>query len=85
MTRTGGALETAVAGSASFSLGTSGQIWNTQTWSSVPAQALSLGTAIEDITMPLTFDFRGNVTSTGADSINLVNFTVLRYPVQSNP
>jgi hypothetical protein len=85
VTRTGGALETAVAGSASFSLGTSGQIWNTQTWSSVPAQALSLGTAIEDITMPLTFDFRGNVTSTGADSINLVNFTVLRYPVQSNP
>jgi hypothetical protein len=85
MTRTGGALETAVAGSASFSLGTSGQVWNTQTWSSVPALALSLGTATEDITMPLTLDFRGNVTSGSADSINLVNFTVLRYPAQSNP
>lgn len=85
MTRTGGPLETAVVGNASFSLGTTGQVWNIQTWSSAPAEALAVGTATENIAVPLMFDFRGNVTSAGADSINLANFTVLRYPAQSNP
>jgi hypothetical protein len=85
MTRTGGPLETSVAGNASFSVGTTGQVWNAQTWSSAPAEALAVGTATENIAAPVTFDFRGNMVSAGADSINLANFTVLRYPAQSNP
>jgi hypothetical protein len=85
MTRSSSALETGVVGNTSFSLGTTGQNWNTQAWTSLPAQSLTLGTAAEDITMPLTFDFRGSLASAGGDNLNLVNFSVVRYPAQSNP
>lgn len=85
MTRTGGALETALTGSISFSVSANGQVWSTQTWTSAPAESLTLGTASEDLTMPLTFDFRGNMATTGADNLTLANYTVTRYPSQMNP
>jgi len=85
MTRTAGPLETVLAGNIDFGLGTSGQIWNTQTWTSAPAQAATVGNATENTTQPLKIAFRGSLTSSSADTLNLVNFTVLRYPAQTNP
>jgi hypothetical protein len=85
LVRTGGALETAVVGTVSFALGQSGQVWNAQTWSSTPAEALAVGTATENIALPLTVAFSGNLASASADAITLANFTVVRYPAQTNP
>jgi len=85
MSRNGAALETALVGKVSFSVGTAGQIVNTQSWTSTPAEALSVGTANEDLTMPLTIDFRGNLVTGASDLLNLVDFTVLRHPAQLNP
>jgi hypothetical protein len=85
MSRAGAALETAVVGKSSFAVGQGGEVWNTQSWSSIPAEALTVGTAAEDTTMPLTIEFRGNLVSGTSDLLNLVDFTVLRHPAQSNP
>jgi hypothetical protein len=82
--RVGTASETALVGNVSFAIGYS-QVWNTQTWTSSPAQALTVGTAAENLTTPLLIDFRGNLGPGTADSLNLVDFTVIRHPAQSNP
>jgi hypothetical protein len=84
MNRIGSASETALVGKVSFSIGHS-QVWNAQTWTSTPAQALTVGTAAENLATPLLIDFRGNMGPGTADSLNLVDFTVIRHPAQSNP
>ncbi len=86
MIRSGAPLESAVVGKVNFSIGQSGgQVWNTQSWTSAPAESLSVGTATENLTAPLTIDFRGNLVTGSSDLLNLVDFTVLRHPAQSNP
>jgi hypothetical protein len=43
------------------------------------------GSASIDITQALTIDFRGQMAAAGSDSVAMRNFTVVRYPAQSNP
>ena len=85
MSRTGAALESALVGNVGFSIGQGGQVWNAQSWTSTPAESLTVGTAAESLTAPLTIDFRGNLLAGATDLLNLVDFTVLRHPAQSNP
>jgi hypothetical protein len=33
----------------------------------------------------LTISFQGAMSTTTSDTVNLSNFTVIRYPAQSNP
>jgi hypothetical protein len=83
--RTGGAMETVVAGHTSAGLYAAGQIWDTQSWGASLSFAVSAGTAAEDITQSLRVSLLGQMASTTSDSILLRNFTVMRYPAQANP
>lgn len=62
------------------------QLWDTQSWGAASAAFLAAaGSASIDITQALTIDFRGQMAAAGSDSVAMRNFTVVRYPAQSNP
>ena len=85
VSRSGVSSETLLTGRANFVAGTSNQAWDSQSWGSSLTFAAGAGQTSEDITQNLTVDFRGQLTSGVADTLTLVNFTVIRYPAQVNP
>jgi hypothetical protein len=72
-------------GKVDFSLYGTNQTWDSQTWGSTTNLALVGGSSGEDTSQAVTVQFRGQMLSAGADSVSLRNFTVLRYPAQTNP
>lgn len=82
--RSAASTETLLVGRASFGIFSPGQVWDVQSWGVNTALATAAGTGAEDITLALTVELRGQLAS-GADTISLRNFTVIRYPAQSNP
>jgi len=73
------------AGHTSFGLYSGGQTWDTQSWGgSTLAFASSAGSSAIDPTQSTTVSFKG-LTGSGSDTLTLRNFTVIRYPAQTNP
>ncbi len=86
MARNAAASETVLGGRVSFGIYTSSQEqWDAQNWGSSTSLQAGAGSATEDTTQPLKVDFRGQMTASGTDNVILRNFSVIRYPVQSNP
>jgi hypothetical protein len=77
--------ETALVGRMAFGFYTGAQSWDTQSWGNVLSLANATGTAAADITQNLTVSLLGDTASATADSVVLTNFSVIRYPAQSNP
>lgn len=65
--------------------GISQQVWDSQTWGTSLAQAVTSGSAGENQSQALTISFRGQLASAAADTVALRNFVVIRYPAQANP
>jgi hypothetical protein len=84
LSRTSVAAETAVAGHAAFGILASGQSWDAQSWGNTLALASAAGAAGADPTQNLTITSSGAMTGTTTDTVNLLNFTVIRYPAQAN-
>lgn len=85
LTRTSVSAETALAGRLSFAILGSGQSFDAQSWGSSFALANAVGLMTADTSQNLTISLRGQMAATTGDSVNLRNFTVIRYPAQSNP
>src|SRR5262249_15458642 len=83
--RAGVSAEPLLVGSVDFTVGTTTQVWNSQSWGSSTSFAAAAGASAEDTTQNLTVDFRGFLALATMDSVTLSNFTVIRYPAQSNP
>jgi hypothetical protein len=77
--------ETAMAGTMTFGIGSGVQSWTGQSWGNNLSFATAVGSATENIVQNLTISFRGNMAGSTADTVNLSNFTVTRYPAQSSP
>ena len=77
--------ETALAGRLSFAILATGQSFDAQSWGNSFAPASAVGLAAEDTTQNLTISLRGQMAGATTDSVTLRNFTVVRYPAQSNP
>ena len=77
--------EVGLSGRITVGLYSGAQSWDTQSWGASSAPAASLGSATEDITQNVTVSLRGQMAGTTSDSIILRNFTVIRYPAQTNP
>jgi hypothetical protein len=85
-TRTAASSESLLAGHTSFGLHSGAQTWDTTTWgSSTLALAASAGTAAISPTQAVTVSFQGEMGGAGTDTVILSNFTVIRYPAQTNP
>ncbi len=85
LTRTSVAGEAALAGRSTFGILGSGQAWNAQSWGNSFTLANAVGAASENSSLSLTVGFRGAMAATTSDAVTLGNFTVIRYPAQSNP
>lgn len=83
--RSAGASESVLAGRTSFGIYSGGQMWDTQNWGATLAFSAGAGLASEDTSQALTISFRGQMAASGSDSLVLQNFTVIRYPAQTNP
>jgi hypothetical protein len=83
--RTAGTADAALVGKVELGIGQTGQTWDVESWGAQLAQSAGAGSSTEDITQSITVSFRGNLTTTLGDSISLKNFTIIRYPAQSNP
>jgi hypothetical protein len=83
--RPAAAAESVLTGHSSVGLASVGQVWDTETWGATLSFSAGVGQSTEDITQPLTIDFRGQMASSTSDAVVLRSFTVVRYPAQSNP
>ena len=83
--RVAGATEAVLAGHTSFGIYGTGQEWDTQTWGIGLSLAASAGTAGENTAQAVRVSLQGQMAGTGSDSVFLRNFTVIRYPAQTNP
>jgi len=83
--RAAASTESAFVGRLTFGIYLGAQSWDSQTWGNSLSFAFATGTATADITQNLTVAFLGDTSSATADSLNLRNFTVIRYPAQVNP
>jgi hypothetical protein len=85
VSRTAPSTETAFSGRMTFGISASTQTYDVQSWGSNLSFAVSTGAASAAISQNLTISFQGDTTSSTLDTLNLMNFTVIRYPAQSNP
>lgn len=83
--RAAAASESLLAGHTSFGLNSSGQTWDTSNWGVSTAPATSAGTATVAATEAVTVSFQGQMAGSGGDTVSISNFTVVRYPAQTNP
>jgi hypothetical protein len=83
--RTSVAGELAFTGRLAFGILTGAQSWDAQSWGNSFALANSVGSAAENSALNLTVSFRGLMAATTSDILTLSNFTVVRYPAQTNP
>jgi hypothetical protein len=77
--------ETALAGRISFGIEGAGQTWGAQDWGNLVTLAATAGSASADTTVNLTISFNGKMAGATTENVSLQNFTVVRYPAQSNP
>lgn len=85
MSRTSVAGELALSGHATLGILPSGQSWDTQSWGNTFALANAIGLAAENTSLSLAVTFPARMAATTSDGITLSNFTVIRYPAQTNP
>jgi len=83
--RSGAANEPLLAGHTSFGVYGGGQIWDTQTWGIGLILNVNGGTTSEDPSQAIKVSLRGQMAGATSDSVILRNFTVIRYPAQTNP
>jgi hypothetical protein len=77
--------ETTLVGHTSFGIGSSVQVWDTESWGAISSFVAGVGSSTVDTTQSFTINFQGLMASSGTDTVALQNFTVVRYPAQSNP
>lgn len=83
--RSASSSESRLTGQTDFSVFGTNQLWDSQTHGTTLSLSTTTGSAVEDTSQAVTVSFRGQLTSSSADSLALRNFTVIRYPAQSNP
>lgn len=83
--RSAASTESLFSGRTSFGLYSGGQTWDTLSWGgSTLAFASAAGSSAINPALATTISFQG-LTSSTADTLVLRNFTVIRYPAQTNP
>jgi len=85
LSRTSVASELALTGHATLGILSGGQSWDAQSWGNTFALANAVGLAAENTSLSLTITFPVHMAVTTSDVITLSNFTVIRYPAQTNP
>jgi len=85
LTRSAGAVESLVAGKADAGVHAQGAQWNVQSWGATTSLAAAAGSAPDSLAAPLTVDLLGRMALATTETVSLRNFTLIRYPTQTNP
>lgn len=85
LSRAAAAADTSVSGQLGFGIGVGAQSYDAQSWGSALTFVTSVGNMSANSSVNLTIAFLANMASTTSDAVVLSNFTVIRYPAQSNP
>jgi hypothetical protein len=85
LSRSGANSEPALTGKLSIGIFAGGQSWDAQSWGTSLAMATGAGSATENSTASITVSLRGQTTAITGDTLTLRNFSVVRYPAQTNP
>lgn len=83
--RNANATDTAVTGRSDMAVSPNSLIWGTQTYGTTLVQASVTASVAAVPTDEFVVDFRGGMLGATSESITLRNFTVIRFPAQSNP
>lgn len=85
VSRSAPAGETYVTGRAEAGVHSAGAVWSVQSWGVSLALASSAGNASDSLAAPLVVDLLARMASSTTETVTLRNFSVVRYPAQSNP
>ena len=85
VSRTSVAAETTLVGHVAFGILASTQAWAAQSWGNTFALANAVGSAASNTSLSLTITFPARLGTATSDVVSLANFTVIRYPAQTNP
>jgi hypothetical protein len=85
LARSGAATESYLAGRAEAGVHSAGAAWSVQSWGVSAALASAAGNASDSLAAPLVIDLLGRMANASVETLTLRNFTVVRYPAQSNP
>ena len=80
--RTASQLDTSIVGDAEASVGVGAVTLDGQTWGNVLPLAAVIAQSTDPLSAPLKVDFQAQLNTAGTDSVQLQNYTVLRYPAQ---
>ena len=85
MQRVGATADAFLSGHAEASITAGPALFNTESYGTVlPFQTAFVTSPVSNIS-PIQLNFQGALTSATTDSINLANFSVVRYPATTNP
>jgi hypothetical protein len=85
LSRSGASGDGALRGRATVGVYSGGQSWDVQSWSTIAAQTAQAGSSAENTAASVTISLYGAMAGATADSVVLRNFSVVRYPAQTNP
>jgi hypothetical protein len=85
VSRAASSSETAYVGKIEIGVYSGAQAWDVQSWGSALSLAAGVGSATENTSQNLTISFYGSMAGATSDTAILRNFTVIRYPAQTNP
>jgi len=83
--RSGVAGDVMVAGRGEAGIYGAGTQLRAETWGTLLGIGVGVADASDSIVTPLTVDFQAKMLTTTLETISLRNFSVIRYPAQSNP
>jgi hypothetical protein len=85
LTRSAPIEESKLTGKAEAGIHSDGAQWSLQSWGTLAGFATDAGQASDSLAAPLTIDLLAHMDAATFETVTLRNFTVVRYPAQSNP
>ncbi len=85
VSRAASSTDTAYVGKIAVGVYSGAQLWDVTSWGSALSFAAGVGSATENISQNLTISFLAAMAGATSDTAILRDFTVVRYPAQTNP
>jgi hypothetical protein len=85
VSRDGGVSDAFITGRIEFGMHSGGAQWSLQSWGTALSLAAGVGNAADSLGASLVIDLLGKMARSTTETVTLRNFTVVRYPAQSNP
>ncbi len=83
--RTADAADMGITARAATGVHSGGTSWSSQSWGTILPISAGMGNSNDAAASGVIIEFLGRMSAAGSDTVTLSNFSVIRYPAQSNP